>query len=419
MTAVAPRRLNWLKRYYYEDLEYLYNFWRTDSCWHCGDLPTEIPAPYSDRFRSVLLLNTICYLENIPQFFRHLHTITQPDSRVLVTFYNPSWEPILRFASWLGLRDDRSTVNWLDCGDITNLLNLSGFEVIYHQKRLLLPIWIPLLSWLVNNFLAKVPIINEMCLTEYVIARPLPLQVKEMSCSVIIPARNEEGNIEDCLRRLPKLGTFTEVIFVEGHSQDDTWQKILAVKDNFPQIDQVVCLQQLGVGKGDAVRLGFSKAIGEVLVILDADLTVPPEDLTLFFEAIASGYCELANGCRLIYPISYQSMPWLNQFANHSFARLLRWLLRIPIKDSLCGTKAISRQNYTAISTSQAKLGEFDPFGDYELLFGSARLGLKVRDIPVRYLPRTYGKSNIHHVRDGLRLLHICWQYFRRGVVAL
>jgi SAM-dependent methyltransferase len=366
-------------------------------------------------FDYVLLANTISYIENIPKALKNIANACQPSTRLILTFHNPAWEFILKFASLIGQRMPLLSLNWLSFKDIENLLDLSGFEVISHGKRMLFPKRIPLLSQVINQAIAPLPLINRFCLTEHIIVRKrldsqfVSSNIRNMTCSIVIPARNEAGNIESCITRLPKIGRHTEIIFVEGNSTDHTWDEIKRVQNLYGHQWDIKAWKQPGRGKGDAVRCGFEQATGDVLIILDSDLTVRPEDLIYFFEAIASGHCELANGCRLIYPVSLAAMPRLNRFANRFFAWLLSYLLNTKIKDSLCGTKAISRENYFKISKNRSYFGDFDPFGDFDLLFGAAKLGLKIKDIPVRYFSRTYGKSNIHHVKEGLTLLKMCW----------
>lgn len=362
----------------------------------------------------VVLANTISYIENIQTALQNIHSACDDSTRLVLTFHNPAWELILQFATAIGQRMPLPPLNWLSRKDIENLLDLSGFEVVSHKKRLLFPKHIPLLSWFCNKVLAPLPGINRLCLTEYIVARIRPgmvatrSQIQQKTCSVIIPARNEAGNVESCVSRLPRMGKHTEIIFIEGHSSDNTWDEIQRVKEKYGHEWDIKIFQQTGKGKGDAVRLGFEKASGDVLMILDSDLTVRPEELTYFFEAVASGKCEMANGCRLIYPVSGKAMPWLNRMANRFFAWLLSYLLNTKIKDSLCGTKVISKENYVKIVENRTYFGDFDPFGDFELLFGSAKLGLKIQDIPVRYVPRSYGSSNIQHVKEGIVLLKMC-----------
>lgn len=375
----------------------------------------------------LLMANTLSYLDDIQQAFQALIPACTPSTRVVLTFHNPAWEPILKLAEMVGQRMPLPPLNWLSQRDVANLLNLSGYEVVFHTKRLLLPKRILLLSWLVNTYVAPLPLINRLCLVEHMVARlqpqtraiapvaaaspatPLAVSaVSQATCSIIIPARNEAGNIESCITRLPQMGRHTEIIFVEGHSSDHTWDEILRVQQMYGDRYDIKAYQQTGKGKGNAVRLGFEQATGDVLIILDSDLTVAPEDLPYFFAAVASGTCELANGCRLVYPVSAETMPWLNCMANRFFAALLSYLLNTKIKDSLCGTKAILRSSYHKLVQNRSYFGDFDPFGDFDLLFGAAKLGLKIQDVPVRYRPRTYGSSNIQHVKEGMVLLRMC-----------
>jgi SAM-dependent methyltransferase len=364
-------------------------------------------------FDYVLFANTLSYLNNIQNTLQNVRQVCNPSTRLVLTFHNPGWEPILNFATAIGHRMPLPPLNWLSLEDVENLLDLAGFEVVSHGKRQLFPKNLPLVSWLFNRVLAPLPGLNALCLTEYVVARVRPdgkaiAAVSEKTCSVIVPARNEAGNIENCVARLPRMGRHTEVIFIEGHSRDNTWEEIQRVQAKYGDQWDIKIAQQSGKGKGDAVRQGFNMATGDVMMILDSDLTVRPEDLVYFFEAIASGKCEFANGCRLIYPVSAETMPWLNRMANRFFAWLLSYLLNTKIKDSLCGTKAMSRENYQKLAANRAYFGDFDPFGDFDLLFGSAKLGLHITDIPVRYMPRTYGSSNIQHVKEGMVLLKMC-----------
>lgn len=367
-----------------------------------------------ETFDYVILADTISCFEDIQRTFQQIRSVCTSSTRLIISFHNPIWNPILKLSVLLKQRMPMAPLNWLSHKDVANLLELSGFEVIKHGARLLLPKNIPFVAPLVNRFVAPLPSLNQLGLIEYVVARLRPhgFQIEENSkhttCSVVIPARNEAGNIENCVNQLPKMGTHTEIIFVEGHSKDNTWTEIQRVQAKYSKEYTIKAIQQTKKGKGNAVREGFAIATGDILIIHDSDLTVSTKNLPYFFEALASGQCEFANGCRLIYPCSKEAMPFLNAFANRFFAFLLSFLIDIRIKDSLCGTKALSRINYQKIAENRKYFGEFDPFGDFDLLFGSSKLNLLISDIPVRYYPRTYGKSNIQHFKEGLILLRMC-----------
>ena len=228
-----------------------------------------------------------------------------------------------------------------------------------------------------------------------------------MSVSVIIPARNEKGNIEALIQRTPRMGKHTEIIFVEGNSTDDTWGEIQRQGAHYQEYYHIKWVQQDGKGKGDAVRKGYSIATGDILMILDADMTVEPEELPKFFNAIASGKGEYINGSRLVYPMEKQAMRFLNLLGNKFFSLAFSWLLGQNLKDTLCGTKVLSRENYLRLAANRAYFGEFDPFGDFDLIFGSAKLNLKFVEIPIRYRARTYGETNISRFKHGWLLLRM------------
>jgi hypothetical protein len=334
---------------------------------------------------------------------------TRPDTRLVVNFYNTLWKPLLGLASTCGIRTRQPLQSWLSGSDVENLLSLSGWELIRKDAKFLLPLPIPFLAPLVNRFS---PLLPWFCLTVFEVARPLPSpapQQAQPSVSVIVPARNEAGNIAAILERVPNMGAWTELIFVEGGSSDDTWERIRSAEGTTTRNGVIVsaCVRQKGRGKGDAVREGFAKARGDVLMILDADLTVPPEELPKFFAALASGRAEFVNGVRLVYPMEDRAMPFLNMCFNKLFGLTFSWLMGQSVKDTLCGTKVLYRRDYESIAANRAYFGEFDPFGDFDLLFGASKLNLKIADLPVRYKNRTYGTTNISRFRHGLILMRM------------
>jgi hypothetical protein len=329
-------------------------------------------------------------------------------TRLVVSFHNWLWQPLLKAAETIGLRQPQPPESWLTPRDVQNLLDLAGWEVLKQGHRCLLPRRIPLLGPLANRWLSQLPLLEQFGLTHWLVARPATPTQRRPSVSVVIPARNEAGNIAAAIDRMPLLGSATEVLFVEGHSSDDTWAEIERVCATYSGPLQLRALRQNGRGKADAVWLGFDQAKGEVLMILDADLTVRPEDLPRFYKALAEGRGEFVNGCRLVYPRTSAAMPPLNTAANRFFAAAFSWLLRQRLKDTLCGTKVIWKADYERLKAGRAYFGDFDPFGDFDLLFGASKLNLKIVEVPVRYQERTYGSSNIAHVKEGLILARMC-----------
>jgi len=363
----------------------------------------------------IVLENIIGDLEDVQSYLSKLKKNLNQDGRLLITYYNHLWEPILKLASNLDLRNVKHEQNWLDNEDIRNLLELSGYDVITHQRRLLIPIYIPIISSVANKWLAHLPLLNSLCLTTWVVARIKPEKKQEYTVSVIVPARNEEGNIGNIVKSIPRFGKAQEIIFVEGKSNDATWERITKeVKKYNSKKIKVLGFKQKGEGKGDALKLGFKKATGEILIVLDADLTVNPKELTKFYEVLAKGYGEFVNGSRMIYPMEKQAMRTLNKLGNKIFSWFFTWILGQRFKDTLSGTKALFKSDYEWILKNRIFFGNFDPFGDFDLIFGAIKANLKVVEIPVRYRERKYGTTNISRFKNGLQLLTMTAVAFKK-----
>ena len=363
----------------------------------------------SEKFDVIILSDLVNDLWDVQTVFEKIVQHTTSRSRIIINSYSRLWEPILKMAERLGLAQSNLEQNWLTVEDITNLLNLVDCEVIKCSHEILFPLPIPLLADACNRGLVKLWPFKYLALTNVIVARPRPRlgpRTKRPSVSVIVPARNEAGNISDIFARTPDMGESTELVFVEGHSRDNTYAAIEAAVAAHPERSCQV-LRQTGTGKGDAVRLGFSRAKGDMLMILDADLTVPPEDLPRFHEALRSGKGEFINGVRLVYPMERQAMRFLNLLGNKFFSLAFSWLLGQTIKDTLCGTKVLWKKDYEAIAANRAYFGDFDPFGDFDLIFGAVRLNLKITDLPIRYRERTYGTTNIDRWKHGWLLLRM------------
>jgi len=355
-------------------------------------------------FDYIIISDTLNLAADVQAMFTRLHLCTHAGTRLAVNFQNSLWRPLFTLAEFLGLRGPQPRSSWLATSDVLNLLHHGGWSPLTAQGRILLPI--PGLGTPFNRWLA--PLLQWFCLTIFIVARPARAAsaAPAPTVSVVIPARNEAGNIEAAIRRTPQMGGGTELIFVEGHSRDDTWAEIQRVARENPHL-KIKIMQQPGKGKGDAVRCGFAAATGDILMILDADLTMPPEELPKFYEIVAHGQAEFANGCRLVYPMDEKAMQFLNLCANKAFGLIFTWLLGQPVKDTLCGTKVFRRSHYERIAANRAYFGDFDPFGDFDLLFGAARLNLKIADVPIRYKERTYGTTNIQRWKHGWLLLRM------------
>jgi len=369
-----------------------------------------------DKFDYVLICNSLGGWHDIQGVLERIVPLTKPSTRIVITYYNHLWEGILSLGSLLRIRKPNTYQNWLPAEDISNLLELSGFDVIRTASYLMMPKRIPPLTILCNYFLSLLPLFRYFNLINLVVARPrpVPLRDEDLSVSVIVPCRNERGNIEDAIKRIPQMGRETEIIFVDGNSTDGTVEEIERCIAEYPDRNITLIHQGDGAGKGDAVRKGFAAAKGDVLVIQDADLTAPPEDLPKFYRALRDGKGEYINGSRLVYPMEKQAMRFLNLLGNKFFGALFTWLLGQRFRDTLCGTKMISKRDYELIAANRSYFGDFDPFGDFDLIFGAVKQNLKVVEVPVAYRARTYGATNISRFTHGWLLLKMSWIAFKK-----
>ncbi len=364
-----------------------------------------------EAFDVVVISDLVNDAWDVQRLLERVANLCHPGTRVVLNTFNTVWQLPMMLASSMGLARSNLKQNWLSIQDVQNLLKLAGLETITISGEILWPLRTPVVDTVFNRVLVKLWPLNHLALTHFVIARPDPRRAgsaieKNARVSVVVPARNEAGHIDEILERLPQMGSGTEVIFVEGNSTDDTLAVIRSAVERRDDPD-IRYYQQPGKGKGDAVRWGYRHATGDVFMILDADMTVAPEDLPRFLDALVDGSGELINGVRLVYPMEAQAMQFLNYLGNKFFGLAFSWLLGQPVKDTLCGTKVVSRSNYELIAANRSYFGDFDPFGDFDLLFGAAKANLKITDLPIRYRQRRYGSTNIDRWRHGVVLLRM------------
>ena len=357
-----------------------------------------------EKFDYIIISDLLTSLLDVQQVFKNLKKVTHRKSKIIISTYNYHWEPILRLGELFFLKPRQPLQNWLTHKDITNLLDLENFEEVKMERKLMFPKYIPIIHFIFNKVLANLPLFGSMSLVNFIVARRAEPDPNEYSVSILVPARNEKGNIENAILRTPKFGSKQQFIFVEGNSSDNTWEEIQRVKKKYSGMD-IITLKQSGKGKGNAVREGFDQATCDILMILDADLTTPPEDMPKFYEALANNKCDFVNGCRLVYPMEKQAMRFLNFLGNKFFGWFFSYLLSQRLKDTLCGTKVLFKQDYDKIVANRSYFGDFDPFGDFDLLFGAAKLNFKIKEVLVRYRDREYGSTQISRFKHGWLLI--------------
>lgn len=372
-------------------------------------------AAIEGPFDYIVMADTIGLFEDIDGTLRLVQNLCAPSTRIIIAYYSHLWEPILKLAEAMGLRSRQPKVNYIATADFLNLMDLADFEVISHEQRQLLPRrWLGLGPF-INRFIAPLPGIRQLCLRTYLVGRPVrSFPDRKFSASILIPCRNERGNVENAIRRMPRFGSAQEILFVEGNSSDGTFEECERVRDAYRDSWDIKVLKQDGKGKGDAVRKGFAAATGDVLMILDADLTMPPEALPKYHAVIETGKADFVNGTRLVYPMENEAMRPLNFIANRCFAYLFSYLVNTRLTDTLCGTKVLLRKDYEVLARERAYFGNFDPFGDFDLIFGAAKQNLKIVETPIHYKARTFGETQISRFRDGWLLLKMVWFAYRK-----
>ena len=365
-------------------------------------------------FDFVILSDTIGMLDDIETVLKRLHRFFHDETRLVISHYSPLWNPALHLAGRLGLRQKQPEQNLISGTDFANLLKLADFEPIRVEWRQLVPFSLLGVGHFINRYIAPLPLLRALCLRSYVVARSLRVvPAPAETVTVLVPCRNERGNIERAVLEMPRFGAHQEILFVEGNSSDGTFEECLRVQEAYRGQWDIKVMKQPGKGKGDAVRAGFAAASGDVLMILDADLTMPPRDLPKFHEALATGKAEFVNGTRLVYPLEDDAMRFLNHLANRFFAVMFSYLLNQRFTDTLCGTKALRKRDYERIVANRSYFGDFDPFGDFDLIFGAAKANLSIVEVPIHYKARTYGETQISRFRDGwllIRMLAFAWR---------
>jgi SAM-dependent methyltransferase len=363
-------------------------------------------------FEFVVMVNVIGEFADVLAAFKRLRPLVRADTRLVIVYYNHLWEPLVPLATRLRLKLDNPTQNWFSPGDVQGLLHLAGFEVVKTGVRMPCPKYVPGLAELMNDAVGRLPLLERLGFVRFLVARPsvpLPRPTADYSVTVVVPCKNEEGNVLAIPPRVPNMGASTEIVFVDDQSDDATADRVREAIVAFPD-RRIKLVGGPGQGKGAAVRAGLAKASGDVLMILDADMTVMPEDLPAFFDAITENKGELVMGTRLVYPLGSQAMRTANILGNKLFAWAFSFLLEQRITDTLCGTKVVLQHDYGRILESRPLFGEVDRWGDYDWIFGAAKANLKIVEIPVHYVERVAGETKMRkRLRNSLTMLRMCW----------
>ncbi len=364
-----------------------------------------------EKFDYIIMVDVVDHVYDIMDVFKSVYRLSHPTTKIILTTINPWWDPILMLMEKWGQKMPEGPHNFIEKRNISKILEMMSFSVSYSGYLLLFPKFIPILSYLANTLGVRIWGLNKFSSVQYMVVQPMPENKTDLGlgCSVIIPCHNEEGNIEDAIKRVPKMGKETEIIVINDGSTDKTADKVRAIQKQYSYLKLID--YSPNKGKGFAVKSGFDAATQEVLMILDADMAVPPEELPRFFEPLNKGICQFVNGSRMVYPMEGQAMRTLNLFGNKLFALLMTFITGQNLTDTLCGTKAFYKKDYAFMEMG------IDKWGDFDLLFGGAKLGCKMVEVPVHYQERKAGKSKMKTFQHGCHLLMACIRGFKELVL--
>ena len=326
-----------------------------------------------------------------------------------------TWEPITR---WLKLdsRIFKGTTNRarITLCDIESLAEIYNYRSIRWKAKKLTPIPIKFIPQSIKNALRKVPIIKQLAFEIEIIFYKYHENLNDPMISILIPARNEEGNKElliEALNKFKKIPNKIEIIFVEGNSKDNTFQMLENLTKEFSKNFKISLLKQTSTGKKNAVVEGFNTSSGDTLAIIDCDFTVDIDDSIDAIMESTKNENILINCSRTTFPMEKDAMRWANYIGNRCFAIFLSILINKPISDSLCGTKVFSRKFFNLMKKNGSWESKSDPFGDFTIIFEAANNNIKILNYPVRYYARRSGAPNISRWLDGIKLLKVCWKY--------
>lgn len=351
-----------------------------------------------ETYDYIIFYESLNYEGDLYSIFRKLKKIIHRDSKVFVIEINPFILFLLKILSRVGLLVPDFKRNMLHLSDLENLVNIFGFDIVDKGYRFAVPFKIFGLGDVINSILPRVSLLRNFCFGQYIVFRLHPLEAgkQNLSCSVVVPCHNEEGNIADCIARIPNFGAWREIIVVDDGSTDRT--KDMVKKIMRGRSDIRLISYEKNCGKGYAVNIGWQEAKGDVFMMLDCDSTTPPEELALFHEAMEYG-AEFVNGTRVIYPREKNSIPFFNRLGVTFFAHLISWITQKRISDTFCGTKVFLKKYWNCF-----QIKEF-LWGDWDLFFTAARYRMKMLELPVHYKTRKHGVTKMRPVKHGIILL--------------
>ncbi len=363
-----------------------------------------------NKYRTIVISDVVENCDDIYLLFNQVKEILSDNGKLIVTSVNSKWNILISIFEKLNLKEPNETQSYIHTKKIRNIAEGAGFEFINSYTRQIFPFKLLTLGNFLNTILEALFSYLNFGIKSYIVLRKTGFTKNNYSKSIIIPAKNEEGNLEPLISRIPRNNKY-EIVLSCGDSKDKTLEVANKIK-NKENYFSIKVIEQTGNGKANAVWEALEKCTGEVIAILDADISVEPETIDDFFEIIDKNYGDFVNGTRLIYEIEKGSMRFINLIGNRLFQNIVGAIAKRPLTDSLCGTKVFKRDLVEKIKWWQNTFKMKDPFGDFDLLFTASYFSEKIIEYPIHYKTRTYGKTQISRFRDGYKLIRYLFKSF-------
>lgn len=355
------------------------------------------------KFDVIVVTDVLEIYSDIYLFLEKLNNLLEDNGKLILSSVNTRWGNLLKIAELLGLKSKTNNFSYIHLNKIEKISNGAGYDLIETITRQFIPFKFLYLGNIINKILELLLFYFKFGVKTYIVLRKISIREKSLSKTIIIPAKNEEGNLEELVSRIPKFEN-CEIIFSIGESSDRTLEvskKIIDKNSDF----NIKLIEQSKNGKANAVWEAIALSSGDVLAILDSDLSVDPETLKDFFKIIESNSADFVNGTRLVYEMEKGSMRIINKLGNRVFQYLIGKIINEDLTDSLCGTKVFKKDLIKKIFWWQDNFNLKDPFGDFDLIFAASYTGQKILEYPIHYRTRKYGTTQISRFRDGFKLV--------------
>ncbi len=359
------------------------------------------------KYKTIILTDLFEVSTDILELLSMVNKLLGKDGIIVICSINQKWNRILNLFERLNLKDGNQKRLFINSTIVLNIAKVTGLEFVTQRNKQIFPFRMLGLGSLINNILEILFFPFSFGIRIYSILNQQEKfnEEKKYSKSIIIPAKNEEKNLKPLLNQIPELEEDHEIILAIGDSEDKTYEVAKEIKEARCWPFEVKVIKQTGKGKANAVWEAVEEASKEVIIILDADISVNPETIVQFNSVIDTGKASFVNGTRLIYGMESGAMRIVNNLGNRIFQYIVSIIIGQKITDSLCGTKVFFRKDFNKIKLWKELVQMKDPFGDFDMIFTAGYFGLKILEIPVRYQARVYGVTQIKRFRDGYKLI--------------